>query len=102
MCGMSDCVETLAFKVWRDHIKNMIHTANFPYNVECFYICRGICEKVAYFEDEYPKLKEITSILELELWKSRMNASQLQKNIKTDESSMRRQRRIICGADVRR
>ena len=34
------------------------------------------------------------------MWKLRMNASQLQKKIKTDELSIRRQCRITCGADV--
>jgi hypothetical protein len=31
-CGLSDRVEALAFKVWRDHITNMIQTSNFEYN----------------------------------------------------------------------
>jgi hypothetical protein len=31
MRGMSERVEALPFKVWRDHITNMIHTANFKY-----------------------------------------------------------------------
>jgi hypothetical protein len=100
MCGMSDRVEALAFTVWRDHITTMIHTANFQCNMDNTVILRRIQAKVAHFEEEYPRLKEITTILELALWKSRMNASQLQKKTKTDESSMRRQYRITCGADV--
>ena len=62
---------------------------------------------VANFEDKYTKLKEITTILELALWKLRMNeeispeeATNCRKKIKTDEWSMRRQCRITCGADV--
>ena len=107
MCGISDRVEALAFKLWRDHILKMIHTAKFQYNEECFYICRGIREKIVYFEDEYPKLKECTTILELALWKLRMNesillekATRCRKKVKTDESSMRMQCRVTCGADV--
>ena len=106
-CCMSDHVEALRFKVWRDHITNMIYTANFEYNGDNFGILNRIQEKVAYFEDELPKLKEIMTILELALWKLRMNekipeeeATRYQKKIKTDESSMRRQCRITCGADV--
>jgi hypothetical protein len=64
------------------------------------FILRRIQAKVAHFEDEYPRLKEITSILELALWKSGMNASHLQKKTKTDKSSIRRQCRMTCGADV--
>jgi len=104
---MSDHVEALPFKVWRDHITNMIYTANFEYNGDNRSILNRIQEKVAYFEDELPKLKEITTILELALWKLRMNekipeeeATRYQKKIKTNESSMRRQCRITCGADV--
>jgi hypothetical protein len=54
------------------------------------------------FEDELPKLKEITLILKLSLWKSsRMNnASLFQKKIKTDKSSIRSEYRITCGAYV--
>jgi hypothetical protein len=102
MCGMSDRVEALAFKVWRDHITDMIHTTNFQCNMDITVILRRIQEKIAHFEDEYPrlKLKEITLILELAVWKSAMNASHLQKKIKTDKSSIRRQCRMTCGADV--
>jgi hypothetical protein len=107
MCGMSLRVEALAFKVWRDCIANMIHTANFEYNRDNSVILRWIRTRIAHFEDELPKLKETTSILELALWKLRMNekhphedASQCQKKIKTDESSIQRQCRITCGADV--
>jgi hypothetical protein len=52
-------------------------------------------------------LKEITTILELTIWKLRINenitqeeATNCQKKIKTDESSIRQQCRVTCGADV--
>ena len=100
MCGMTDLVEALAFRVWRDYITTMIHSADFKCNMDNSIILRRIQAKVAYFEAEYPRLKEITATLELALWKLRMNASQLQKKIKTDELSIRRQCRITCGVDV--
>ena len=100
MCGMSESVEALAFTVWRDHITTMIHTAKFQCNMDNTVILRRIQARVAHFEAEYYKLREITTTLELALWKLRMNASQLQKKIKTDELSIRRQCRITCGADV--
>jgi hypothetical protein len=107
MCGMSDRVDALAFKVWRDCITNMIHTANFGCNRDNLLILRRIQAKVAHFEDEYPKLKEITTTLELALWKLRMNqnipqeeVSPCRKKIKTDESSIRQQCHITCGADI--
>ena len=101
MCSMSDRMEALAFKVWRNNITNMIHTADYKWRREHnFLIIQRIGAKITHFEAEYPKLKEITTTLELALWKLRMNASQLQKKIKTDELSIRRQCRITCGADV--
>jgi hypothetical protein len=111
MCGMSDCVDTLAFKVWRDYIKSMVYSAKFIHNGDNVHIVRRIQariqSKVAYFEAKYYELKEITTTLELALWKLRMNekisldeATPRQKKIKTDESNIRQQCRITCGADV--
>jgi hypothetical protein len=104
---MSERMKALPFKVWRDCISNMIHTANFEWDEDNRSILRWIRTRIAHFEDEYPKLKETTSILELALWKLRMNekipqeeATHCQKKIKTDESSIQRHCRITCGADV--
>jgi hypothetical protein len=106
-CGLSDRVEALAFKVWRDHITNMIQTSHFEYNNDNSIILYRIREKLAYFEDILPKLKEAMTILELALWKSRMNedrpqeeATHCRKKIKTNESSIRRKCRVTCGASV--
>jgi hypothetical protein len=64
-CGMSLRVEALAFKVWRDCITNMIHTADFE-SRRGSTILHEIQAKLSHFEDELPKLKEATTILELE------------------------------------
>jgi hypothetical protein len=48
----------------------MIHTAKFKYKDRGnSHIIRRIQAKVTNFEDEYPKLKEITTMLELSLLK---------------------------------
>jgi hypothetical protein len=106
MCGMSERVDALAFIVWRNYITSMIHTAAFEWRRDNSAILHEIQVKLVYFEVELPKLKEITTILELALWKLSMNeiiqeeATHHQKNVETDELSMRRQYRITCGADV--
>jgi hypothetical protein len=107
MCSMSDRVEALAFKLWRDHIANMIYTAPYKYNEDNRSILNRIQEKLAYFEDEMPKLKEATTILELALWKNILdvNSKQMETNccqmkMRSDESDVRRQCRVTCGADV--
>ena len=97
-------MEALAFKVWRDYITNMIRIP-FESMGDNSDILRGILAKVAHFEEELPKQKEITTLLELALWKLRINenipqeeATCYQKKSKTDESSIRRQYCITCGA----
>jgi hypothetical protein len=100
---MSTGVQALAFQVWRDHIIDMIHTANFQCNGNNNQaILSTIQVKVTHFEEELPKLKETTTILELALWKLRMNKIiQAEKMIQDNIGlSIRRQSRITCGADV--
>ena len=75
MCGMSERVEALAFKVWRDNIRHLIQTADFKWTGDNSVILRSTRIKLAHFEDELPKLKEATSILELALWKVRMTVN---------------------------
>jgi hypothetical protein len=104
-CGLSERVEALAFKLWRDHITNMIQTSKFEFKGDNSGILREIRAKLASFEDELPQLKEVTTMLELALWKIRMKShngekSRCQKKSKTDESSFRQQCRVACGADV--
>jgi hypothetical protein len=108
MCGMSERVEALAFKVWRDHITSMIQSADFKYDEDNSSILHGIQDQITHFENELPKLIEATSILELALWKMKMNEHghnnknqpHCQKKMKTNDSSIRSQNRVTCGADV--
>jgi len=98
--GMSSRVKALPFEVWRDHIMNVIQTAEFKQrksgNSD---ILHRIQANIIHFEDELPKLKEITTILELALWKLRMNENGHQ-DMATHDSNVRRQCRTTCGADV--
>jgi hypothetical protein len=109
ICGMSERMKTLAFQVWRDHITNMIQTAAYKWGESRVNlgILHEIRSKLDHFKDELLRLKEATSILELVLWKMKINkkshqdmSTQSQKKVKTDESSIRQQCRITCGADV--
>jgi hypothetical protein len=114
-------VEALAFKVWRVCMTNMIHTAAFVYDDDDnddddlgeqslrdnTVILHEIQEKLAHFEDEMPRLKEATTILELALWKNmldvnskQMETNRCQKKMRSDESDVRQQCRVTCGADV--
>ena len=64
--------------------------------------------KLEYYESEYLRLKESTSLLELALWKIKINDSSLDhgkaiggdsKKMKIDPSELRLQCRISCGDD---
>jgi hypothetical protein len=85
----------------------MIHTAAFVYDGDNTVILREIQDKLAHFDGELHRLKEMTAILELAMWKMNINDNILkesttrhQKKIKTDESSIRQQCRVTCGADI--
>ena len=67
-----------------------------------------IHSNLADYESEYQKLKEAASVLELALWKAKINESRRDdvvsedvdnKKGKIDESEFRIQCRIGCGAD---
>ena len=107
MSGLSLRVEALPFRVWRDHIENMIQTADYRWNMDNAVILRAIRYKLAYLERELTKMKEATTILELALWKTRLDESvhkrgttHRRKKFKTDVSHVRLQCRVICGADI--
>ena len=76
MCGMPLHVKALAFKVWRDCISNMIHTATNSLQPANLVNLHEIRDKFAYhyhFEGKVPKLKQITTVLELAVWKIKIN-----------------------------
>ena len=62
--------------------------------------------KLEYYESEYRKLKEMMSLLELALWKSRISSLDHGKvigggneKLMVDQSDLRLQCRVSCGAD---
>ena len=64
-----------------------------------------IRSKLTEYEAEYSKLKEATTILELALWKIKMNdhiqgGKRRNKMVKIAEADRRKQCRISCGADI--
>ena len=71
MCGMSDRVEALPFEAWRSYITNIIHTANFAMRGGNSSTLHETQAKIAHFEDRLSKLKKVTTILELALWRLR-------------------------------
>jgi hypothetical protein len=85
----------------------MVHSVEFKWGYGNQNIVRRIRAKVSHFEDELHKLKEITIILELALWRMRINQTNNQENAtrprkkgKADKSSDRQHSRVTCGADA--
>jgi hypothetical protein len=99
MCGMSVRVESLAFKLWRDYVIHMINTATFGLGRGNSDILHRVCGKLAHFEDKLTELKEVTTILELALWKMKISQNGHQ-DMATHYSNIRSQDRVTCGADV--
>ena len=113
-CSISDRVEKIGLKQWRDDISDCIRktlpTERNKKLIE-FDIRRSFLTDVettlSWYEDEYRKLKEATSILELALWKSKIDghrshggSGRCNKKIRVGKSDVREQRRFNCGADI--
>jgi len=91
----------------RDRAREMIYATRFNDYASNNFSIAQIQNNLYRIEDEICKLKEATTILELVLWKMRMNeeshnekSTRRQKKMKADESIIRSQCRATCGADV--
>ena len=88
---------------WSIQPKTAIYGGSGPRRV----FITEVTAKLAHYETEYQKLKEATSIVELALWKQKMNdhiqgkkQRRSKKKLKIDNSSIREQCRISCGSDI--
>ena len=108
-CSIIDRVNAIGLRKLRDEISNMV-MADIPsrpdrFNRKAF--MAKIQSKVAECEAEYNTLKDATSLLELALWKTKLNSSQQEekkmgcnKKAKIEESDLRKQCRTHCGAGI--
>ena len=98
-CSISKRVKAIGVKYWRDELTNIEYPSRLALARRLFQA--EVEGKLVKYETEYHNLKEATTILELVLWKHKMvNFSQGGKKRKADESSVREQYRVSCGADV--
>ena len=102
-CSISVRIDAIGVRQWREQIKE--YTEEAPALVMSEFIAE-VEEKLVHYETEYHNLKEATSLLELALWKHKMNGHCQEKmrgrvkRIKIEESSIREQCRINCAADI--
>ena len=106
-CSFMGRINAIGLKQWRDNVINKVMSPDFimPFDVEEGTWLDDIRSKLSQYEDDYSKLKEATSLLELALWKIKLNDNERKerqnKKMKIEESSdLRKQCRISCGADI--
>ena len=99
-CSISKRITAIGIKQWR---KDMLEYVRKVYHDNCL---DAVEEKLAYYETEYHNLKEATSLIELASWKNKLEDcnnggdNRHNKRIKIEESAIREQSRINCGADI--
>jgi len=105
-CGFMERINAIGLKQWRDDVINTVMSPSFimPYDVKEGNWLDGIKSKLILYEAEYHRLKEATSLLELALWKIKLNdhegEERQNKKMRIEESDVREQCRINCGADI--
>lgn len=72
MCSTSERVKAIGLSQWRDGITNVIATQTIDYRRLELYLIK-IRSQLAHLEQEYFALKTSTTLLELALWKNKLN-----------------------------
>ena len=99
-------IGAIGLKQWRDDMKHTTENCDKAGVSQRQNFITEVKTKLAHYETEYQNLKEATSLVELVLWKHKMNDHILgekkrrRKKTKIEESSIREQCRISCGADI--
>ena len=89
---------------WRDGITNMIATHSIDYRRLELYLTK-IRSQLVHLEQEYFALKTSTTLLELALWKNKLNDEDGCREETTmtklnKSSDFRQYCRVICGSDI--
>ena len=109
-CSLMNRINAIGLRRLRDDILGIVMAdiqsrAFHRFNRNAF--MTKVQSKLVECEAEYNKLKDITSMLELALWTIKLNSSQEEekkmgciKKVKIEESDLRKQCRITCGANI--
>ena len=94
-CNIAERQNVIGVRKWRMEIKQLVEGLPSP-DSSCFGgHCSLIHSKLATYELEYPKLKNAAFLLELALWKSKIDEQMVDDTI-----DWRGQCRVNCGGDV--
>lgn len=101
-CSISKRVKALGLKQWRDDMSISPETKAWK-SGEKRELLASVQSKLAHYEAGYRKLKEATSMLELALWKAKIDAKGRRKKRDRDVDGLgdhRKHCRVNCGADI--
>ena len=108
-CSIIKRIDAIGLQLWRDRlsddIRNIRPTDGIYGDFDKGAYLAMFRSKLAEYEIEYHKLKEATTILELALWKNKINERSQGnrrrcKKIRIEQSDHRKQCRISCGANI--
>jgi len=97
MCGVSEHLAAIGLMQWCDEMTNTITTQSLNYGRSVF-LTQIRTTLAHYLEHEHCILKMPTSMLELALWKKKMNED-IQGTKRRCKSGFRGHCRIRCGSD---
>ena len=98
-------VDAIGLKLWRDDMVKMM-AEPIPRKQSRRAWLDEVESKLSHYEVEYQQLKEASSMLELALWKMKLDElgkgenTMSNKKRKIDGSDFRSRCRISCGADI--
>ena len=101
-------VNAIGLKLWRDDVAEMM-AEPIPSKQSKGVWFSNVKSKLSHYEAEYQQLKEATTMLELALWKMKLDESNCQggkgetqynKKRKIEDVYLRSQCRVNCGADI--
>ena len=112
-CSILDRIDKIGLKQWRDDISDCIRKTlpternkkSIDFHSRRIFVA-DLETKLGWYEAECNKLKEATSILELALWKLKIDSHRSQerarrnKKMRSDQAGVRDQCRVSCRADI--
>ena len=104
-CSIKKRVNAIGLKLWRDGIYESLRNQKASYTDQRRAHIDRIRTKLANVETKFRHLKEATSIVELAMWKHKINGcsqekTRSNKKLKIADSDARNRCRISCGADI--
>ena len=103
-CSIVTRINAIGIKEFRDAMDDGWEGYDDNFNGQVWHT--ETLTKLEYYESEYQRLKESTSLLELALWKIKLDdknhgdkMGNCNKKLRIDQSDFRLQCRISCGAD---